>query len=180
MDRRTGLCGSDDALLTDGWAGNGVKMQPETKGIAGHEGAGVVVAVGDEMHHRWKVGDRAGIKWIWSTCGECDFCVAGGLDEVHCINQKDSGVTVPGTFQEYAVSDGRYTTRIPAGVSDEEAAPIMCGGVTAYKACKRSGVRPGQWIVLLGAGGGLGHLAVQYCKAMVLYLVSSFVCMSIH
>jgi propanol-preferring alcohol dehydrogenase len=142
-------------------------MQPEAKGIAGHEGAGVVVAVGDNMNHRWKVGDRAGIKWIWSICGECEFCTNGGGEELHCPNQKDSGVTAPGTFQQYALSDGRYTTRIPDGVSDEEAAPIMCGGVTAYSACKRSGVRPGQWVVLPGAGGGLGHFATQYCKAMV-------------
>ena len=65
------------------------------------------------------------------------------------------------------IADGRYTTRIPEGVTDEEAGPIMCGGVTAYTACKRSLVKPGQWIVLPGAGGGLGHFAVQYAKAMV-------------
>lgn len=123
-------------------------MQPATKGIAGHEGAGVVVAVGDDMHHKWKVGDRAGIKWVWGVCGECEFCT-NGTDELHCPKQKNSGFTAAGTFQQYALSDGRYTTRIPEGVKDEEAGPIMCGGVTAYVACKRSAVKPGQWIVLL-------------------------------
>ena len=153
-------------------------MKPETKGVAGHEGAGTVVAVGDDMHHKWKVGDRAvsylcpqkpvsfrdrtflsllsttvyayehpqGIKWVWSTCGICEFCT-NGIDELHCPQQKNSGFSAAGTFQEYALSDGRYTTRIPEGVADEEAGPIMCGGVTAYTACKRSAVKPGQWIV---------------------------------
>lgn len=143
---RTGLCASDKSLLRDEWASFGLGMTPKSQGIAGHEGAGVVVAVGDDMHHKWKVGDRAGIKWVWSTCGECEFCT-NGTDELHCPNQRNSGFTAPGTFQQYAVSDGRYTTRLPDGVSDEEAGPIMCGGVTAYVACKRSAVKPGQWIV---------------------------------
>ena len=82
-------------------------MQADTKGIAGHEGAGIVVAVGDNMHHKWKVGDRAGIKWVWSTCGECEFCT-NGTDELHCKNQKNSGATAAGTFQQYAIADGRY------------------------------------------------------------------------
>ncbi|KAK5189551.1 hypothetical protein LTR99_001830 [Exophiala xenobiotica] len=142
----TGLCASDKSLIHDEWASFGVAMQPATKGIAGHEGAGVVVSVGDDMHHKWKVGDRAGIKWVWSVCGECEFCT-NGSDELHCPNQKNAGFTAAGTFQQYALSDGKYTTRIPDGVTDEEAGPIMCGGVTAYTACKRSGVKPGQWIV---------------------------------
>jgi len=167
----TGLCASDKSLIHDEWASFGVAMQPATKGIAGHEGAGIVVAVGDDMHHKWKVGDRAGIKWVWSTCGECEFCT-NGVDELHCPNQKNAGFTAAGTFQQYALSDGRYTTRIPEGVADEEAGPIMCGGVTAYTACKRSGVRPGQWIVLPGAGGGLGHFAVQYAKAMGMRIIA--------
>ena len=140
-------------------------MSPETRGIAGHEGAGVVIAVGNNMHHKWKVGDRAGIKWVASVCGECEFCT-NGVDELHCPNQKDSAVNVPGTFQQYAIADGNYTTRIPDGVKDEEAGPIMCGGLTTYVGCKRSGVKPGQWIAISGAGGGLGHFAVQYAKAM--------------
>ena len=116
---RTGLCASDNALIHDGWAYGGVAMSPETRGIAGHEGAGVVVAVGDNMHHKWNVGDRAGIKWVASICGTCEFCT-NGVDELHCPNQKDSAVNVPGTFQQYALADGNYTTRIPDGVKDEE------------------------------------------------------------
>lgn len=167
----TGLCASDKSLIHDEWKDFGVAMGEVTRGIAGHEGAGRVVAVGEGAESRFKVGDRAGIKWIASTCGECEFCL-NGVDEVHCINQKNSGFTMPGTFQEYVVSDARYTSKIPDGVKDEEAGPIMCGGVTAYVACKRSGVKPGQWIVLPGAGGGLGHFAVQYAKAMGMRVIA--------
>ncbi|KAI2957130.1 hypothetical protein CBS147322_2235 [Aspergillus niger] len=167
----TGLCGSDKGLLHDDWAAFGVSMQPEAKGIAGHEGVGRVVAVGEGMEMRWKIGDRAGIKWIASVCGECDFCLTG-TDEVNCINQKNSGFTMPGTFQEYCLADGRYASRIPDGVSDEEAGPMMCGGLTVYVACKRSNVKAGQWIVLPGAGGGLGHLAIQFARAMGMRIIA--------
>lgn len=124
------------------------------------------------MESTWKVGDRAGIKWIAATCGLCEFCLSDGPDEVHCLNQTNSGFTAEGTFQEYVVADGRYTSRIPEGVTDEEAGPIMCGGVTAYSAAKRSNVKPGGWIVLPGAGGGLGHFAVQYAKAMGMRVIA--------
>ncbi|PNP82756.1 hypothetical protein FNYG_03987 [Fusarium nygamai] len=167
----TGLCGSDKSLLHNEWKDFGVSMMDASKGIAGHEGAGNVVAVGEGMENRWKIGDRAGVKWIASTCGECDFCRSGS-DEVHCPNQTNSGFSVAGTFQEYVIADGRYTSRIPDGVSDEEAGPIMCGGVTAYTACKRSGVAPGQWLVIPGAGGGLGHFCIQYAKAMGMRVIA--------
>ncbi|KAF2464403.1 alcohol dehydrogenase [Lindgomyces ingoldianus] len=167
----SGLCASDKSLLHDEWAFSGVSMQPQTKGIAGHEGAGVVVAVGSDVRDLWKEGDRAGIKWIASVCRKCEFCT-NGVDECHCPKQLNSGFSIAGTFQEYALTDGRYATRLPDGVKDEEAGPIMCGGVTAYVACKRSAVKPGQWIVLPGAGGGLGHLAVQYAKAMGMRVIA--------
>lgn len=168
----TGLCASDKSLLHDEWSSFGISMRDITRGIAGHEGAGVVVKVGDDMHDRWKVGDRAGVKWIASVCGLCDFCTDGQGGELHCPKQTNSGFSAAGTFQEYCIADGRYTSRIPEGVKDEEAGPIMCGGVTAYTACKRSQVRPGQWIVLPGAGGGLGHFAVQYAKAMGMRVIA--------
>lgn len=137
----------------------------QTYGIAGHEGAGEVVAVHPDVGDIWKVGDRAGIKWVTSICRKCEFCT-NGRDEVSCPQQLNSGFSVAGTFQEYCLTDGHYATRIPEGVLDEEAGPILCGGVTAYTAVKRSAVRPGQWLVVLGAGGGLGHFGVQYAKVM--------------
>jgi propanol-preferring alcohol dehydrogenase len=81
-------------------------------------------------------------------------------------------MTLTHGIQQYCIADGKHTTRIPEGVTDEEAGRIMCGGVTAYTACKRSAVKPGQWIVLPGAGGRLGHFAVQYAKAMGMRVVA--------
>ncbi|GAB7347627.1 hypothetical protein MBLNU459_g4497t1 [Dothideomycetes sp. NU459] len=167
----TGLCASDKSLIHDDWISQGAGMMPSAQGIAGHEGAGEVVAVHDDVKDLWTIGDRAGVKWVVSTCRQCEFCT-NGTDELHCPKQLNSGFSVPGTFQEYVLTDARYATRIPEGVSDEEAGPIMCGGVTAYTACKRSAVRPGQWIVLPGAGGGLGHFAVQYAKAMGMRVIA--------
>jgi propanol-preferring alcohol dehydrogenase len=146
----SGLCASDKSLLHDEWV---FKMAECTNGIAGHEGAGVVVAVGSNVQDLWQIGNRAGIKWIASVCRTCEFCT-NGQDECHCPKQLNSGFTIAGTFQEYALTDARYATRLPDGVSDEDAGPIMCGGVTAYVACKRSQVKPGQWLVVPGAGGG--------------------------
>lgn len=171
----TGLCASDKSLLYDEWGAVGVAMTETACGIAGHEGVGRVVAMGPgvEATGAWKLGDRAGIKWIASVCGHCIYCrdsYQGG--EVLCLHQKNSGFSVPGTFQQYCVTSAAYATAVPDGVADEEAGPIMCGGVTAYSACKRSQVRPGQWIVLLGAGGGLGHLGVQYAKAMGMRIIA--------
>ncbi|KAI4722358.1 alcohol dehydrogenase [Aureobasidium sp. EXF-10727] len=167
----TGLCGSDKSLIYDEWATQGLKMTPDTHGIAGHEGAGEVVAVHDDVKDLWNVGDRAGVKWVASVCRKCEFCT-NGTDELQCPKQLNSGFSIQGTFAEYCLTDARYATRLPEGVSDEEAGPILCGGVTAYTACKRSAVRPGQWIVLPGAGGGLGHLAVQYAKAMGMRIIA--------
>lgn len=145
-----------------------------TNGIAGHEGAGIVVAATPEVADIWKVGDRAGVKWVVSVCRNCEFCT-NGTDELHCPSQKNSGFSAPGTFQEYVVTDGRYCTRIPEGVTDEEAGPIMCGGVTAYTACKRSAVKPGQWMVVIGAGGGLGHCEYRL-SILVPWLISFVFC----
>ncbi|THX02056.1 alcohol dehydrogenase [Aureobasidium pullulans] len=115
----TGLCGSDKSLIYDEWATQGLRMTPDTHGIAGHEGAGEVVAVHDDVKDLWNVGDRAGVKWVASVCRKSN--------------------------------------------------PLRW---SAYTACKRSAVRPGQWIVLPGAGGGLGHLAVQYAKAMGMRIIA--------
>jgi len=107
----SGLCASDKSLILDEWSTGAAKlmMQPSACGVAGHEGAGVVVAVHEaSAPHGWKVGDRAGIKWIAATCGDadCEMC-ANGRDECHCPRQLNSGFTVPGTFQEYVATDAR-------------------------------------------------------------------------
>ncbi|KAK2036460.1 GroES-like protein [Colletotrichum somersetense] len=170
----SGLCASDKSLLRDEWATYGGMIPPmalSSLGIAGHEGAGVVVAVGDDVSGLWKVGDRAGVKWVESVCGMCEMC-SNGLDEVHCPSAAHHAVDVAGTFQEYCLTDGRYATKIPDGVTDEDAGPIMCGGFSAYAACKRTAVKPGEWLVILGAGGGVGHFALQYAKAMGMRVIA--------
>ncbi|KAF4334889.1 polyketide synthase enoylreductase [Fusarium beomiforme] len=170
----SGLCASDKCLLRDQWEpynNDALRMAPASLGIAGHEGAGVVAAVGDDVSAFWKVGDRAGVKWIESTCGVCEMC-SNGLDEAHCPSVVHHVNEIPGTFQEYCVTDGRYATRIPDGVADEVAGPIMCGGFSAYAACKRTAVKPGEWLVILGAGGGVGHFALLYAKAMGMRVIA--------
>lgn len=106
----TGLCASDKSLIHDEWAAFGVSMSDATHGIAGHEGAGEVVAVHPDVQDQWQIGDRAGIKWVVSTCKRCEFCL-NGTDELHCPKQINSGFTAAGTFQEYCLTDGRYATR---------------------------------------------------------------------
>lgn len=166
----SGLCGTDKSFYRDEWAVFKGGMQESAQGIAGHEGAGIVVAVADDAKELWKVGDRAGVKFLTSICHRCEFCQTG--EDIFCVKGKKSCLTEPGTFQEYVATDAYYASRIPDGVSDEAAGPVMCGGLTAYMACRRSSVRPGQWIVLPGAGGGLGHFAVQYAKAMGMRVIA--------
>ena len=86
---------------------------------------------------------------------------------MHCSNQEISAVTKRGTFQQYCLADGHYATRIPENVPFDVAAPLLCAGVTVYHAIRQSHVRPGEFLAIFGAGGGLGHLAVQLGKAMV-------------
>ena len=78
-----------------------------------------------------------------------------------CFNRKISGYYTPGTFQQYVIGPANYVTPIPDGLSSADAAPMLCAGVTVYSALKRSNARPGEWLVISGAGGGLGHIAVQ-------------------
>lgn len=90
-----------------------------------------------------------------------------------CFNQKVSGYYTPGTFQQYTLGPANYVTPIPDGLDSASAAPLLCAGVTVYSALKRSNARPGQWVIISGAGGGLGHLAVQLAsRGMGLRVIS--------
>lgn len=137
--------------------------------VGGHEGSGVVVARG-ELVKDVQIGDNVGIKWLNGSCLTCSYCQVG--DEPLCAKAQLSGYTVDGSFQQYAVAKAAHVARIPDGVSLEAVAPVLCAGITVYKAIKESGVRAGQWIAVAGAGGGLGNMALQYCKAMGIHTVA--------
>ncbi|SCV00309.1 LAMI_0G04192g1_1 [Lachancea mirantina] len=136
--------------------------------VGGHEGAGVVVAMGDNVKG-WSLGDLAGIKWLNGSCMSCELCEVG--HEPSCEHADLSGYTHDGSFQQYATADAVQAARIPAGTDLAEAAPILCAGVTAYKALKSAALMPGQWVCISGACGGLGSLAVQYARAMGLRVI---------
>lgn len=154
----TGLCGTDLALAAG-------ELGP-THRILGHEGIGRVVKIGAGLTDcPMQVGQRVGVAWIRDACGRCAMCLHDG-GETRCVQQAHSGRKVDGTLAEYTVVPYRYVTEVPEDIPDELLAPIMCGGVTAYKALKICGATPGQWIAISGAGGGVGALAIQYARAM--------------
>uniref|UniRef100_A0A0G4FLP2 alcohol dehydrogenase n=1 Tax=Chromera velia CCMP2878 TaxID=1169474 RepID=A0A0G4FLP2_9ALVE len=133
--------------------------------VVGHEGVGRVVLHGPGVTETdMPLGTRVGLPWMHKSCGNCDECRSGW--ETLCGQMGCTGCSEDGTLAEYAKFPAAFLAPIPDGLSDEQAAPILCAGVTTYKALKESAVRPGQWIAITGAGGGLGHLAVQYAKAM--------------
>jgi len=154
----SGVCHSDMGVMENSWRGLPYPTQPGQ--VGGHEGVGIVhkLGPGTELSNV-KVGDRVGIKWIASACGSCLACFEG--QDGCCFNQKISGYYFPGTFAQYAIGPANYVTPIPDGLSSEEAAPMLCAGVTVYAALRKSGASSGQWVVIAGAGGGLGHLGVQ-------------------
>ncbi len=154
----SGICGTDFALASG-------KLGPARR-ILGHEGVGRVVKLGLHVPESLvKVGQRVGVTWVRDICGVCVYCLTDG-GETRCIEQLNSGRKIDGTFAEYALVPQRYIVELPEGPSDEILSPILCGGVTIYKALKICEAVPGQWIVISGAGGGVGSLGIQYAKAM--------------
>lgn len=153
----SGVCHTDLHAAEGDWP-----VKPSPPFVPGHEGVGVVEAVGESVDG-FKVGDLVGNAWLWSACGQCEYCRSGW--ETLCEQQKNGGYSVDGSFGEYMLVDATYAPRIPAGSDPYEVAPVLCAGVTVYKALKETEVRPGQWVVISGIGG-LGHVAVQYAKAM--------------
>ncbi|KAI7240312.1 alcohol dehydrogenase [Hortaea werneckii] len=157
----TGLCMSDVHFMLNDWAVP--PMSTFNCKCAGHEGAGEVVKVGKNVAN-WKIGDRGGVKPIWDVCHNCEQCWNGR--ENYCPNAAYTGLVATGTYQQYITSPARYTSRIPDGVSDEVAAPIMCSASTMHRALWDSGLRAGNFVVFPGGGGGVGIQGVQLAKAM--------------
>jgi propanol-preferring alcohol dehydrogenase len=126
----------------------------------GHEGVGIVREIGDEVTSL-KVGDRVSIAWFYSGCGHCEYCNSG--NETFCLEAQNAGYSVDGGMAEQAIVIADYAVKVPEGLDPVQATSITCAGVTTYKAIKASGIRPGQWCAIFGAGG-LGNLAIQYAK----------------
>ena len=155
--RAVGVCHTDLHAAEGDWP-----VKPKPPFIPGHEGVGHVVAVGAGVRHV-KEGDRVGIPWLHTACGHCEHCLAGW--ETLCEQQQNTGYSVNGGFAEYALADADYVGHLPSNVGFVEIAPVLCAGVTVYKGLKVTDTRPGNWVVISGIGG-LGHMAVQYAKAM--------------
>lgn len=128
--------------------------------ITGHEGVGKVVKVYPGVT-ALKPGDRVSIAWFYSGCGHCEYCVSG--NEALCRNVLNSGYTVDGAMAEYCIVKANYAVKVPDNLDPIKATSVTCAGVTTYKAIKTSGIQPGQWIAMYGAGG-LGNLGVQWAK----------------
>lgn len=152
-----GVCHTDLHAAHGDWP-----IKPSLPFIPGHEGVGAVVELGEDVEHL-KIGDRVGVPWLHTACGRCVHCLAGW--ETLCEKQQNTGYSVDGGFAEYVLADADYVGLIPENLSSVEAAPILCAGVTVYKGLKVLDAKPGDWVAISGVGG-LGHLAVQYAKAM--------------
>ncbi|MDO5072882.1 MAG: alcohol dehydrogenase AdhP [Neisseria animaloris] len=128
--------------------------------VLGHEGIGIVKETAAGVT-KLKPGDRVSIAWLFKSCGSCEYCVTGR--ETLCRSVVNAGYTADGAMATYCIVDADYAVKVPDGLDPAQASSITCAGVTTYKAIKVSGIQPGQWIAMYGAGG-LGNLAVQYAK----------------
>ena len=158
-----GVCHSDLHAVDGDWT-----PLPNLPLIPGHEVTGHVAALGEGVT-RFKAGERIGVPWMYSACGTCEFCLQGM--EVVCREGEATGYSKPGGYAQYMIADAAFCGRIPDAADLYEIAPILCAGVTTYRGIKRTGARPGQWLAVIGIGG-LGHIAVQYARAMGLRVVA--------
>ncbi len=161
--RASGVCHTDLHAADGDWP-----VKPTPPFVPGHEGAGIVAKIGPGVKNL-KEGDAVGIAWLHDACGACEHCMTGW--ETLCEAQHNSGYGVNGSFAEYAIGSAAYVARLPSRVDFAAFAPILCAGVTTYKGIKETEARPGEWIAISGIGG-LGHVAVQYARAMGLRVVA--------
>lgn len=159
----TGVCHTDLHAAGGDWP-----VKPKPPFIPGHEGVGYVVGVGAGVTHV-KEGDRVGVPWLYTACGHCRHCLGGW--ETLCSDQQNTGYSVNGSFAEYVQADPNYVGHLPDNVPFVDIAPILCAGVTVYKGLKVTDTKPDDWVAISGIGG-LGHLAVQYAKAMGLNVIA--------
>ncbi|OAN64949.1 zinc-dependent alcohol dehydrogenase [Sphingomonas sp. TDK1] len=159
----TGVCHTDLHAVDGDWP-----VKPIMPLIPGHEGVGHVAALGAGIVGL-KEGDAVGIPWLHDACGACEYCQTGW--ETLCERQNNSGYSVNGTYAEYAIASAPYVGHLPPNPDFPALAPILCAGVTTYKGLKETEAKPGEWVVISGIGG-LGHVAIQYAKAMGLHVAA--------
>jgi D-arabinose 1-dehydrogenase-like Zn-dependent alcohol dehydrogenase len=149
-----GVCHSDVLVKDGAWPG---LQYPR---IPGHEVAGVIDVVGEGVTS-WKEGQRVGVGWHGGQDGTCLECRRG--DFINCRNQKITGISYDGGYQQYMIAPIEALAAIPDGLSDAEAAPLLCAGVTTFNALRHSGALPGSLVAVQGIGG-LGHLGIQFAN----------------
>lgn len=152
-----GVCHTDLHAASGDWP-----VKPVPPFIPGHEAAGIVAALGPGVTNL-KVGDAVGVAWLHDACLACEYCETGW--ETLCEHQHNTGYSVNGGFAEYVIASAAFAARLPANVDFAAIAPILCAGVTTYKGLKELEAKPGEWVVISGIGG-LGHVAIQYARAM--------------
>jgi propanol-preferring alcohol dehydrogenase len=161
--KASGVCHTDLHAIDGDWP-----VKPKLPLIPGHEGVGYVAAAGKNVTNV-KEGDAVGVPWLYSACGTCEHCITGW--ETLCESQENAGYSVDGGYAEYVIADPKYVGHLPSNVNFTEIAPILCAGVTVYKGLKETETKPGEWVAISGIGG-LGHLAVQYAKAMGMHVAA--------
>lgn len=159
----SGVCHTDLHAADGDWP-----VKPKLPFIPGHEAVGHVAAVGAGVKHV-KEGDRVGVPWLHTACGHCEHCITGW--ETLCDSQEMTGYSVNGGYAEYVLADAGYLGHLPAKVDFPAAAPLLCAGVTVYKGLKVLDCKPGDWVAISGIGG-LGHMAVQYARAMGFHVIA--------
>ena len=151
-----GICHSDVFTKEGLWPGLQYPRVP------GHEIAGIIDAVGSGVGE-WKPGQRVGVGWHGGHCGRCEPCRRG--DFILCHRALVPGISYDGGYAEYMVAPVEALARIPDDLSNVEAAPLLCAGITTFNALRNSGARPGDVVAVHGVGG-LGHLGVQFAAKM--------------
>lgn len=152
--RACGVCHSDALVVEGSWPGIPYPRVP------GHEVAGVIDKLGRGVT-AWREGQRAGVGWHGGHDGTCRECRRG--DFVNCRNEKVAGISYDGGYQEYMVAPVEALVSIPDSLSDVDAAPLLCAGITTYNALRHSGALPGDLVAVQGIGG-LGHLGLQFAN----------------
>lgn len=154
-----GVCRSNLHMIEGDWVHLGVPARSPI--VPGHEVVGRVEALGPGVTEL-AIGDRVGVQPLWSTCGHCRYCLSGR--EQLCPTRQVTGETVDGGYAEYMLAMAAHAHRVPDNVSDAEAAPLFCPGITAYGAVTKLRPEPGQTVALYGMGG-VGHMVLQLLRA---------------